>query len=421
MPSALRAPRLRRLILAYAINRGGTWFGVIALSLAVYDKTHKGLAVAALLIASQAVPAFVVPVVIARVEASKRQRELSALYFFEAIVTAAIAVLLGHFSLAPVLVLVALDGAAALAASALLRTEAARLAREELPGDPDAAEQKANAALNVAFSATFVLGPAAAGVVVAAASAATALWIDVASFAICGVMLFDLRARVQEVDEGTVAARLRAAWKHIRSVAPLRSLLIAQSIGLVFFESAAPIEVAYVKRSLFAGDRGYGYLVAAWGVGVVLGSIIFARLGERRLRIMITLGTVAIGGAYATFALVHSLGAAAVAAAVGGVGNGIQFAPLISGVQRLTPAPLRARVMGAVEALGAIFPAFGLILGGVLVTIGSPRTAFAIVGVGACVTALLFARIRIDEAPPAAEFELPDLHEQEQKDYASGV
>ena len=45
-------------------------------------------------------------------------------------------------------------------------------------------------------------------------------------------------------------------------------------MGLIFFESAVPIEVAYMKKTLDAG-RGYGLLVSAWGIGVVLGSVIF--------------------------------------------------------------------------------------------------------------------------------------------------
>ncbi len=68
----------------------------------------------------------------ARVEASTRRSELSGLYFFEAVVTAALAVLLWHFWLPAVLLLAALDGTAALAASALLRAEVARAAREEV-------------------------------------------------------------------------------------------------------------------------------------------------------------------------------------------------------------------------------------------------------------------------------------------------
>jgi hypothetical protein len=92
----------------------------------------------------------------------------------------------------------------------------------------------------------------------------------------------------------------------------------------------------------------------------------------------------------------------------------VQLAPVISGVQRLTPEHLQARVMGAVEALGALCPGLGLVLGGVLVSIGSPRLAFAIVGAGAGLTTLAFARVHLDRiaasparatgiGPPAAE------------------
>jgi len=402
--SALSSPRLRRVIVAYTVNRLGTWFGTIALSLAVFDHTHSSLAVAAVLIASQVVPAFVVPAVVARAEASKRGRELSGLYFFEGAVTAVLPLLLWNFWLPGLLFLVALDGTAALAASALLRTEAAKIARAELDGDgdPGAAEQKANAALNIAFSGTFVIGPVLAGAIVASAGAATALFIDAGTFLICGVLLVDLHPRVEEAGGDTVGARLRAAWRHIKSVPALRALLLAQAIGLVFFESAAPIEVAYAKRSLLAGDRGYGLLVTAWGVGVVAGSIVFARAG-RRLGLMLTAGTFAIGAAYLGFAAAPTLLIAAGVAVVGGVGNGVQFAPVISGVQRLTPQPLQGRVMGALESLSAVSPAVGLALGGALVALSSPRTAFAVVGAGAALTTLLFARVHLDRvAPPQA-------------------
>ena len=93
---------------------------------------NSALAVAALLLAWQALPAFIVPAVVARIEASKRGRELSGLYFLEAVTTAALATLLWHFWLPGVLLLAAIDGTAALAASALLRAEGGTTAREEV-------------------------------------------------------------------------------------------------------------------------------------------------------------------------------------------------------------------------------------------------------------------------------------------------
>ncbi len=397
MQSPLESGRLRRIIAAYTVNRLGTWFGVVALMVAVYDHTHSALAVAALLLAWQALPAFVVPALVARVEASKRRRELSGLYLFEALATAALAVLLGRFSLAPVLVIAALDGTAALAASALLRAEVARAAREHVEGSAlaggavaetgeeamQAAEREANAALNVAFSCTFVVGPALAGVVVAAAGASTALLIDVGSFLLCGALLIDLHPHVELAGGDSVRARLSAAWAHIRETPSLRGLLLAETVALGFIESGGPIEIAYVKSSLHAGDRGFGLLLAAWGAGAVLGSFVFARLLARPLAIMLTAGTFALGAAYVGFGAAPTLALACAAALVGGIGNGLQWPSLISIVQRVTPPHLQGRMMGGVESIGAVCTAVGLILGGVLVAVSSPRVAFSLVGAGA--------------------------------------
>jgi Major Facilitator Superfamily len=416
VPSPLSSPRLRRILAAYTINRLGTWFGLVALSLAVFDHTHSALAVAALLFAWQALPAFLVPAVVARVEASDRHSALAALYFFEAVTTAALAVLLWHFWLPAVLLLVALDGTAALAASALLRAEVARAGRDQVAGQqagamrPDEdleaeaqdAERKANAALNVAFSIAFVAGPVLGGVVVATAGAPTALFIDVGSFLIGGVLLIDLHRRIEEAGGDSVRARLRAAWTHINEAPALRGLLLTQAVALVFIEAGGPIEVVYAKATLHAGDRGYGLLVTTWGAGAVLGSVVFARFVRRPLGAMLKAGTFALGAAFLGFALAPSLAPACLAAFVGGVGNGVEWPSLISLVQRLTPQRLHGRLMGAVESLGALCLAIGLSLGGVLVALSSPRVAFLVIGLGATVTTAALLRLpltRVAVAP----------------------
>jgi len=404
--SSLSSPRLRRILAAYTVNRLGTWFGLIALSVAVFDKTHSAIAVAALLIAGQALPAFAAPALAARVEASPRRGVLSGLYLFEGLVTALLAVLLWHFWLPAILLLVALDGTAALATSGLLRAETARAAREQAQedwhtegGDEDleafaqAAERQANATLNIAFSATFMLGPAIAGVVVATAGAPAALFIDAASFLICGAMLIDLRPHAEEAEGASVRERLRGAWEYVNAVPLLRALLLAEGVALVFFNSAGPIEVAYAKVTLHAGDRGYGLLLAVWGVGVVLGSLVFARSLRRGLGALLTAGTLAMGLAYIGFSAAPSLELACVAAVLGGVGNGVEWASVISLVQRLTPPALHGRLMSAVESIGALSLALGLSLGGALVALSSPRAAFLVVGIGATAMTLAFLRL----------------------------
>jgi MFS family permease len=451
-PSPLRDLKLRRIVAAYTVNRLGTWFGFIALSIAVYDQTASAAAVAALLLASQVIPAFLVPVLVARVETSANRGALSRLYLFEAAATAALAaVVMWHFTLAAVLVLVALDGTAALAASALLRAAAARAAREwsydrhaqiasppaHLPPQTYAgqagialasgesgltsagfaadgegvdareasaqeAERRANAAINIGFAITFTLGPAIAGPTVSAFGVPVALLIDVASFLVCGAMLIDLTPHVQDAETASVRARLKAAWDHISSAQTLRRLLVVQAVALVFFEFSPPIEVAYAKTTLHAGDSGYGLLLGAWGLGAAIGSIVFARSIKRSLGLLLSASTLAVGVAYLGWALAPSLAPACVAGLIGGVGNGVQWAALISAVQRLTPERLHAQLMGAVESIGAISPGIGFALGGGIAALGSPRTALLVAGVGATASTIAFVRLPLGGLTVAA-------------------
>jgi MFS family permease len=418
--SALASGRLRRIVVAYAINRLGTWMGLLALMVAVYDHTHSALAVSAMLFAGQALPAFVVPAVVARVEASKRRREISGLYFFEGVVTAALAgLLLWRFSLPLVVLLVALDGTAALAASALLRAEVSRAAREqheaERPQAPaadggagaeaeaaEAAERSGNAALNLAFSTSFVLGPVLGGVTVAGLGVPATLLIDVGSFFICGSLLLDLHPHVEEAGGDSIRARLRAAWHHIKRVERLRGLLSAEGAALVLSTAASPIEVAYAKETLAAGDRGLGLLLTAWGAGAVLGSLLFARL-RWSLAAIVSAGTLAMAAAFVGFAAAPSLAPACIVAVLGGAGNGLELPSFISLLQRLTPQNLHGRVMAAFESLGALSLAIGLPLGGALAALSAPRAALLVLGLATAVTAPLLLYLGRTARPSGAE------------------
>jgi len=404
--SLLSSPRVRRILVAFTVNRLGGWFGLVALLVLTFDHTHNALAVSALLLAWQALPAFVVPAVVARVEASVHGRELSALYLIEAVATAALALLSQHFWLPGVLILAAIDGTAALAASALLRAALARAALEHAEAsightDPDAnhqgsaeeAERSANAALNIAFSSTFVVGPALGGLVVAAAGAGTALLIDVGSFLLCGALLLDLHPHVEEAGANSVRARLKAAWQHINEQPGLKNLLLVYAIALALFETAAPIEVAFAKETLRAGDRGLGLLLTCWGGGAVLGSLIFARLRQRTLALMLSAGTLAIGLADAGFAVAPTLAIACAAAIIGGLGNGVELPALVGVVQSLAPTNMHGRLMGAVESLTAFAVAVGLVLGGSLVALASTRFAFGTVAVATIVIAGALLRL----------------------------
>jgi hypothetical protein len=426
VPALSSSPRLRRILAAYTVNQLGTWFGTVALSVAVYDHTHSAIAVTALFIA-RFLPALAIPAVVARVEASPRRGRLSVIYATESASAAALAGLVWHFWLPAILVLVALDGAGALAASALLRAEAARPETGDTPGDAPGTEAAANglsadaargepqeapptadafepeqlaagahganAALNIALSTCVVVGPLLAALAVKGLGVPAALLIDAASFLVAGGLLIDLNPYVEERTGTSVRARLGAAWAHLREARALRALLLTEAAALIFFETGAPAEVLYAKGTLKAGDLGYGTLLSAWGVGMVLGSILFARGSRRSLGAMLTGGTFAVGLAYLGFAAAPSLEVAAAAAVLGGIGNGVQWASLIGAVQRLTPAHLHGRLMGTVESMGALCPLIGLPLSGLVLALGSPRIAFLVFGLAGTAATVGFLRL----------------------------
>ncbi len=121
-----------------------------------------------------------------------------------------------------------------------------------------------------------------------------------------------------------------------------------------------PVEVIYAKETLGTSDTGYGVMLASWGVGMLLGSLVFARARHAPLIWLLALSTLAIGAGYLGLAIAPSLLVACIASVVGGTGNGVQWVSAISAVQELTESGMQARVMAVLESIGAAMPGVGL-------------------------------------------------------------
>jgi MFS family permease len=378
----LKRPQFRRLATSYAVNELGDWMGIVALSVLVFDRTGSAMATAALFIGTRFLPALIAPVLVARVERPPPRFVLPVIYCGEAAAFAALALLAGKdFALAGVVVLAAIDGTLALAGRALTRAVVAALL------EPAGELRAGNAVLNVAFTGGAAVGPAVAGLVVAGFGTQSALLLDAISFyAVAWILLTAGSLPQAEPDPGLVRERVRAGVTYIREQPTLRKLLIAQGAAFVFFAAAIPVEVFYAKQTLGAGDFGYGLLLASWGTGMVLGSFVFATIRRAPLPILLFFSTIAVGAGYLGIAAAPTLALACAAAAVGGVGNGVQWVSAISAVQELTVAGMQARVMSVLESIGAAMPAVGYLAGGLIATAASPRATILVTGLGVLAT-----------------------------------
>ena len=189
--------------------------------------------------------------------------------------------------LAAVLAVAAFDGTLATAARARTRAAAASIL------EPHGLLREGNGILNIGFTAGAAIGPALAGLLVAdgrrpGGAAGRRGLIRRGR----GLLLATSRALPAAHDEeaGGWLERMRRGFAYVRERAALRRLLAAEAVAFLFFALVLPIEVAFAKETLDAGDFGYGLLLAAWGAGMVIGSLLFSSLREVSLPTLLVVG-----------------------------------------------------------------------------------------------------------------------------------
>ena len=385
--AALRAPGFRRLAFSYTVNDLGDTFGLVALAVLVFDQTGSAFGTTALFVAGRFVPAFLAPLLTARLDRAPPQSVLGALYAIEALVFAGLAWLATDFLLGAVLALALIDGTLAITARGVSRGAIANTLEGE------GALRAGNAIINGLFSASSIIGPVLGGVVTAAAGPSTALAVDAGSFAVVALVLAAAPLpHPSHEDAPGWLARLREGFSEVSGRPQIRRLVTAQGAALVFFTLITPIEVIYATRTLDAGTLGYGILLGSWGVGMLIGAIEFARRREGPLGLLLGAATAAVGVGYLGMAAAPGIVVACAASLVGGIGNGVQWVAHLTALQERTPPGLQARIGGLMESIGAIAPGLGYLLGGLLTAAVSPRLAFVVAGVGVLLLAPLLGR-----------------------------
>jgi predicted MFS family arabinose efflux permease len=276
-----------------------------------------------------------------------------------------------------VLVLALLDGALAVTARGVTRGAIAATLQ------PLKLLREGNALLNIGFAFAVVGGSALAGLVISELGLAVALWIDAASFFAIAIILAATRDLPHLSGERAPwLAHLRSGLDFARRDPRVRLLIGGQAVALILFTLIVPIEVIYAKESLETTSAGFGILLASWGAGIVVGSLVYVVVRDRSPAMLILLSTAAIGLAYLGMSVAQTLVVACLVSVIGGIGNGVQWVSVMTALQEATPSDYQARVVGLLESSLAAMPGVGYLLGGVLTAIGSPRTAYAVAGIG---------------------------------------
>jgi len=246
------------------------------------------------------------------------------------------------------------------------------------------------------FNLGRVVGPALAGVVLVAGSAAWAFAINAVSFGAIVVAL--LLIRLPPKEQPAVVERMRTrivAGARVAMGEPgCRSAVILIAVVALIGSPFIALVPAVSIKGLHAGAAGTSALVTGQGVGAVAGALALAgmarALGRRRLLVR---ALVAFPVALACYGLAPTIVPATLAIVV----VGATYIGVLSGlntvVQLRAPTEARARVLSVyMMALGTIYPLGAVLEGALAQAIGIHAVT---VGAGVVLAGVMVAVVRL--------------------------
>lgn len=197
------------------------------------------------------------------------------------------------------------------------------------------------------WNAMGIVGPAAAGVLIAVIGTGQAFFVTAAGFAVSAALMQSLRI-------APIAQRTRkeagGMLDGIRYI--LSNQVFFATIGLSFFTSLFGMSYmvllpAFAQQVLHTDARGYGLMAASAGVGALLGTLSIVRLNAKVPRGPLMLVAAALFGVMiAAFAASRALPLSMALLFLGGFTSSVYLNIGLTTLQIQVPDALRGRVMG---------------------------------------------------------------------------
>ena len=246
----------------------------------------------------------------------------------------------------------------------------------------------ANGRLATAGTLGATVGRLGAGLVIAVAGARSVFVIDAVTFLASAALIRSVAADFGGGSPAPAAERTPAPWRFLAGHPLLAPVIISWCIA-TFMTSFSMTAETVLVFDLEGGAIGLGLLAGAWGVGMVGGSWLSGRLlHEGNEPTALLGGRLLMGGGIAAVGLCQVFWPTVALYVVGGVAGGFLLVAAQSILQRHSPAPIRARLIGIAEALRSSSFAVGALSAGFIIeAIGAQRT-YLLVGLGVILSAL---------------------------------
>lgn len=263
---------------------------------------------------------------------------------------------------------------------------------------------RTNALVSLTDELALVLGPVAAGVGIAAFGFRGAFVFDAITYGLGLAALPLVRlAALPETDHLSPTTMLREAlegWRLIAHTGVLRRIVGCTFAVHMLYGTALMAEPLYVRDVLERSESTFAALQTTFGICMLVGGVLAARLGER----LASFGWVALGvGGSGVTAIVYLSTPYVLIAFIGvclwGVSTALIGGPSRTLLQRASPARAHGRVMAADYMAGSGAELLGVATAGVAVSaLGVPRAVLLLGTVVATTALLLHAADRRDRA-----------------------
>lgn len=393
----LAIPAARSLVLAGAVSQTGDWLYNAALLAYVYVATGSAAWLGVATVVRLVPYALLSPfggVVADRY--SRRSVLLAGDLSRCAVMLAMAAVVAAHGPILAVLSLTALASALASAERPAALAWLPRLVGVSHLGS-------ANALLHTVQDLGVVVGPALGAVLLLHASAPAVFLANAASFAASAALIGSIRRSGEtprEHGSTGVARQLADGLRATRSTTYVVPLVVTVTLVELVYGAQTVQLVLYADRVSTAGPGGYGYLLAASGLGGLLSAVVNGRLASSSRTSELVVGAAALSCAtQLVFAVTDVVAVAWLAALVGGFALVVCEVVAETAVARISPSDSLGRILGVMTASAVGSMIVGALLAAVLVDRLSLTASLLVTGVGTLVVALLcLVRLRgLDE------------------------
>jgi MFS family permease len=235
------------------------------------------------------------------------------------------------------------------------------------------------------FNGARIIGPAIAGILVAAIGEGWCFVVNGVSYVavIVGLLMMRVSSSGRRVSESSPLEHIVEGFAFVRKAIPIRDILLLLGVVSLVAMPYSVLMPIFADRVLHGGARALGILMGATGVGALLAALtLAARTGLRGLGKLVGWAAFGFGAGLIAFAGSHTFWLSVVLLIPVGYGMMLETTSSNTLIQAMVPDELRGRVLAVYTMMFmGMAPLGSLFAGAVADRIGAPLT----LGIGGAV------------------------------------